>query len=320
MTHRALTAALGAALAAALATPALSHAVLERREAQPDAFYRGVIQITHGCKGSPTTSVSVAIPDGAIGARPLAKPGWTISTRRGAYPKAYPFIHGTIAEGVREITWEGGSLPDDQFDEFVFSVRLSDEFRPGEVVYFPVVQTCASGTARWTQIPAAGQDAHALEAPAPSVRIVAGAQKVAAAPGPVTAGALTIEQPWMRATPGGAKVAAGYLRITNGGSEPDRLLAASIPLAGRGEVHEMSREGAVVKMRPLDDGIEIAPGAALELKPGGYHLMFMDLKGGVKEGEAVRGTLTFQKAGTVEVTFRVGGIGAQAPASSHADH
>ncbi len=308
--------ALGAAAFAAASTCAVAHAVLERSEAPESSFYRAVIQITHGCDGSPTTSVTVTVPEGAIGARPLVKPGWNVAIKRGAYARTYPFVHGSIAEGVKEITWAGSSVPADQFDEFVFSVRMSDAFRPGDTVRFPVIQTCEAGQYRWVEIPAAGQDAHALARPAPAVRIVA-----APSTGPeisvLKVGSLAIEQPWMRAVPAGARVAGGYLRITNGGSEPDRLVGASIPQAGRGEVHEMSTEGGIMRMREVEGGIEIRPGRTIELKPGGFHLMFMDVTSGPKEGEAVRGTLTFEKAGRVDVTFRVSGLGAQGPAAEH---
>ena len=133
----------------------------------------------------------------------------------------------------------------------------------------------------------------------------------------VKVGALVITQPWIRATPGGAKVAGGYLRVSNEGTEPDRLIAASAPFAARSEMHEMSMSGGVMKMREVEDGIEIKPGQTVELKPGGYHLMFMALKVGVKAGETIRGTLTFAKAGTVEVTFPVAAIGAQGPTAAH---
>jgi copper(I)-binding protein len=135
----------------------------------------------------------------------------------------------------------------------------------------------------------------------------------AQAPTPVKAGALQIEAPWLRATPGGAKVAAGYLRIINTGSEPDRLLSASMPLAGRGDVHEMSMQGGVMRMRPLAQGLIIEPGKSVELKPGGYHLMFLDMKGALKQGDNVPVTLTFEKAGSATVTFPVGAIGGAAP-------
>ncbi len=124
------------------------------------------------------------------------------------------------------------------------------------------------------------------------------------------AGALTVEAPWTRATPGGAKVAGGYMRITNAGSAPDRLLGGSIPGSGRSEVHESSEAGGVARMTPLEKGLEIRPGESVELKPGGHHLMLMDLTRALKEGEQVQGALVFEKAGSVPVTFTVRGLGA----------
>ena len=120
---------------------------------------------------------------------------------------------------------------------------------------------------------------------------------------------MQIEAPWLRATPGGAKVGAGYLRITNTGSEPDRLLGASMPLAGRGEVHEMALQNGVMHMRGLPQGLTIEPGKSVELKPGGFHLMFLDLKGPLKQGQTVDVTLIFEKAGSVTVPFPVQGLG-----------
>ena len=125
------------------------------------------------------------------------------------------------------------------------------------------------------------------------------------------AGSLVIAAPWSRATPGGAKVAAGYVTITNNGTTPDRLVGTSAEVAGRGEVHEMVHDGTVVRMRPVE-GIEIKPGAKLELKPGGYHLMFADLQRQLKQGERFKGTIAFEKAGTVQVEFAVRGVGAGA--------
>lgn len=306
---------------------ALAHATLERKEASPNASYRGVVQITHGCDGEPTTRVRVTIPEGVVGAKPMPKPGWTVSTEKGPYAKAYPYFHGDIREGVKTITWTGGSLPDDQVDEFTFFARVTDAFAPGSTVYFPIEQDCAKGQYRWSEIPAAGQDAHALKSPAPGVRVVAAAAKAAPAPASnVKAGDLSIEMPWMRATPGGAKVAGGYVRVTNTGTQADRLTGASIPLAARGAIHTMSVEGGVMKMAPVDGGLTIKPGETVELKPGGLHLMFEDLSGAPKAGEVIPGTLTFERAGTVPVSFSVAPIGAMkpgAPASAtpgHHDH
>ncbi|ACL60146.1 DUF1775 domain-containing protein [Methylobacterium nodulans] len=315
---RFLSGGLCAALVASSAS-ALAHAVLERGEASPNRSYRAVIQISHGCDGKPTTRVTVTVPEGVIGAKPMPKPGWTLTTVTGPYARAYPSYRGEIREGVKEITWSGGSLPDDHFDEFTVQTRISDAFASGETVYFPVRQDCSEGSLAWTEIPAAGQSAHDLKSPAPGVRIVAAG--VPAAPAAATrAGDLTIETPWMRATPGGAKVAGGYLRVTNTGTAPDRLLGASIPLAGRGEVHEMSMNGGVMRMAPVEGGLTIKPGETVELKPGGYHLMFLDLKSPVKAGETVEGTLTFERAGSVPVRFQVGAIGAAGPGGGGHQH
>ncbi|HEV2507926.1 copper chaperone PCu(A)C [Bosea sp. (in: a-proteobacteria)] len=132
-----------------------------------------------------------------------------------------------------------------------------------------------------------------------------------------SAGPLKIEQPWTRATPAGAKVAGGYVAVTNTGSAADRLLGGSSEIAGKVEIHEMAVNNGVMTMRGLPEGVELKPGAKLELKPGGYHIMFMDLKRQLKEGEKVKGTLTFEKAGAVPVEFSVQSVGARAPAEAH---
>ena len=116
---------------------------------------------------------------------------------------------------------------------------------------------------------------------------------------------LTIEQPWSRATPAGAKVGGGYLRVTNAGKEADRLVGGTFPLAGKVELHEMSMADNVMRMKQVPDGLEIKPGETVELKPGGYHLMFMDLRDGLKDGQSIKGTLVFEKAGSVEVEYVV---------------
>jgi periplasmic copper chaperone A len=80
-------------------------------------------------------------------------------------------------------------------------------------------------------------------------------------------GALKVGHPWSRATPNGAKVAAGYLSVTNNGSEPDRLTGGSFENAGRVEVHSMSMDGGVMKMAPVDGGLEIKPGDTIGFSP-----------------------------------------------------
>jgi copper(I)-binding protein len=125
-----------------------------------------------------------------------------------------------------------------------------------------------------------------------------------------TKGSLTIAGPWSRATPHGAAVAAGYLSIANKGPEADRLLSATAEIAGRVEIHEMKVEHGVAKMRPLERGLEVKPGASAKLEPGGYHLMFMNLNRPLKTGDRFKGTLVFEKTGPVEVEFTVQAMGA----------
>jgi copper(I)-binding protein len=124
-------------------------------------------------------------------------------------------------------------------------------------------------------------------------------------------GELVIEAPWTRATPGGAKVGGAYLKITNTGAETDRLIGGSLPTATAVEVHAMSMTDGVMKMRKLQEGLEIKPGQTVELKPGGYHLMFIGLSQALQQGHPVKGALQFEKAGSVEVEYRVAPIGAR---------
>ena len=118
--------------------------------------------------------------------------------------------------------------------------------------------------------------------------------------------------------PSGAKVAGGYLTIENKGTAPDRLISGAGDFAGKVEIHEMAMNNGVMTMRPLDKGLTIEPGKTVKLAPGGYHLMLMDLKNPLKQGDKVPLTLEFEKAGKVTLSLDVQGVGAQAPAG--ADH
>lgn len=126
----------------------------------------------------------------------------------------------------------------------------------------------------------------------------------------ITKGDIVISAPWSRATPAGASVAAGYLVLTNKGLSSDRLLSFTTDLAGQPEVHEMSNEGGVMKMRPLPKGLEIPAGGTVKLEPGGYHLMLMQLKKPLTVGQRYKATLVFEKAGAVDVEFEVRAMGA----------
>src|SRR5271155_600977 len=130
----------------------------------------------------------------------------------------------------------------------------------------------------------------------------------------VRAGDLVITQAWSRATPGGAKIGGGYLTIENKGATPDRLIGGSADVAAKVQLHEMTMADGVMKMRPVEGGLTIDPGKTVKLAPSGYHLMIMDLKSPLKQGDKVPVTLEFEKAGKVAVTLDVEGIGAQGPA------
>ena len=123
-----------------------------------------------------------------------------------------------------------------------------------------------------------------------------------------TVGDLTIERPQLRETPAGAPVAGGYLLVTNAGEEDDRLAAAATPQAGEVQIHEMSMDGEVMRMREVEGGLAIPAGGSLSLEPGGYHLMLMRPEA-LTAGETHDVTLTFERAGDVTLPFTVETLG-----------
>ncbi len=130
-------------------------------------------------------------------------------------------------------------------------------------------------------------------------------------------GAIEIDSPWSRAMPKGASVAGGYMTIKNTGTADDRLVSVSTPVAGKVEIHQMTTENGVMKMRPVAGGLEIAPGATVELKPSSFHLMITDVKQPIQKGKPFTASLTFEKAGTVNVEFTVENIGATSPVAEN---
>ena len=107
--------------------------------------------------------------------------------------------------------------------------------------------------------------------------------------------------------------AGGFVTIENSGEMPDRLVGATSPIAGRVEIHEMRMEDGTMIMRPADGGVEVPAGGTATLEPGGLHIMFMELKDKLVEGESVPVVLNFAGAGDIEVPFRVEAIGARGP-------
>jgi uncharacterized protein YcnI len=162
------------ALAAMLAaSSARAHITLETREAAIGSSYKAVFVVPHGCAGSATVKIRVQIPEGVIGVKPMPKAGWNVEVIKGKYAADYDF-HGTkISEGVKEVVWSGGKLPDDNYDEFVVSTFLTDSLKPNTMLYFPTVQECEQGVSRWIDIPAEGSAGHAHDkSPAPGVKLM----------------------------------------------------------------------------------------------------------------------------------------------------
>ena len=159
-------------LGALTASPALAHVTLERQEAPVGAPYKAVFKVPHGCGTSPTLKVRVRIPDGVIAVKPMPKPGWQVDLTKAAYGKPYTMFHSvTVTEGVKEVAWTG-RLPDDNYDELVLSVYLTEDLVPGRMLYFPVVQECETGIHRWIEIPADGKSAADYNEPAPGLKLL----------------------------------------------------------------------------------------------------------------------------------------------------
>jgi copper(I)-binding protein len=129
-------------------------------------------------------------------------------------------------------------------------------------------------------------------------------------------GSIHIAQPWARATPKGATSGAAYMTITNKGSTSDRVNCVSSDASGQCQIHSMTMEGGVMKMRPVEGGLEIKPGETVTLQPSGFHVMLVALKHPLEKGQTVKATLRFDHAGTVDVEYPVAAIGAPAPGAA----
>jgi uncharacterized protein YcnI len=157
-----LTALLG------LSPVAQAHVTLETTQAAAGSYYKAVLRVGHGCEGADTTRMRVRIPDGVLAVKPQPKAGWTLDMTQGKYAQPQTLHGAPVDSGVRELSWSG-VLPDAYYEEFVFRAYLSDALKPGQTVYFPVVQECGQGVSRWIDT-SGNPDA---QGPAPGVKIVA---------------------------------------------------------------------------------------------------------------------------------------------------
>jgi len=124
---------------------------------------------------------------------------------------------------------------------------------------------------------------------------------------------VSVEQPWSRATPPGAKIGVGFMQLKNAGAAAERVIGASSPVAGRVEMHVTTREGDVMRMRQVES-FDVPAGGSFDLKPGGAHLMLVDLHRPFKQGEKVPLTLKLEKGGELKVELTVEALGARRPA------
>ncbi|MFC4297237.1 YcnI family protein [Castellaniella hirudinis] len=151
-----------------------AHVTLQVKEAPIDSGYKAIFSVPHGCKGSATTKIRIRIPEGVVGVKPQPKAGWSLETIKGDYAQPHMRYGTKVRSGVKEVIWTGGPLPDDYYDEFVFVGYLSGELTPNSTLYFPVVQECEQGVARWIDLPSADKkapDDHS-DSPAPGLKLL----------------------------------------------------------------------------------------------------------------------------------------------------
>jgi periplasmic copper chaperone A len=295
------------------ATAAFSHISLENKSAAAGSSFKAVFQVGHGCDGSATKAIAVELPPGFRGAKPMPKAGWMVTTKVGKLATPYESHGKQVLEDVAMVSWVADnkktSLPDAHFDQFTVRGNLSDVTGP---MWFKVLQTCEKGSTHWREVPAAGESSAGLRSPAPMLQVSAAVSVpalslVAAANEPVT-----ISNGWVRSTVAGQKGSGAFMKIT--AKEGTRLTGVSSPVAGVAEVHEMKMEGDVMKMRAVPV-LDIPAGGAVELKPGGYHLMLMDLKQALSVGSTVPVTLMFRDGRGAESRVEVNlPVAAAAPA------
>ena len=162
MNRSLLGTALAVALLPALSAPSFAHVTLEVQEAKIGSTYKAVLRIPHGCGIEATHTVRVQIPEGFYNVKPQPKAGWTLETVTGPYEKGFENHGTTLTEGVKEIVWSEGNLPNEWYDEFVFRGTFAGDLPEG-VFWFPAVQECANGEEAWIDV--SGDDGAEMPAP-----------------------------------------------------------------------------------------------------------------------------------------------------------
>ena len=154
---------------ALLAAPASAHVVITPAEAPAGSYTRIAFMVGHGCAGAATTGIEVTLPEGLSAARPQPKTGWNITVETRPLERPAPSAHGLVREGPATISWTGGPLPDQHYEEFVMLIATPN--RPGNTLIFPIIQRCEGGAQHaWVEVPAEGMRARS---PAATLRLVA---------------------------------------------------------------------------------------------------------------------------------------------------
>lgn len=266
-------------LATAWAATSASHAhvTLPPGGATAGTVYPAAFRVGHACQDTTaTTAVKVRVPAGFVPLDAPPKPGWTI----------------TVAPD--EVTWTAtgpqAALPDKERTSFVVNGKLAT---PPSTLWFKVLQVCDKGSTDWAQVPA--REGDKPEFPAARLDVL-----------PAGVAPVDVHDAWARSTVEGQRSTGVFARLTAGAGA--RLVGASSPWAESVEVHEMSMVGDVMRMRALDAGLDLPPGEAVELKPGGYHVMVLGLKRVLVPGSALPLTLRF-----VDRDGRAGELSLQVP-------
>jgi copper(I)-binding protein len=289
-----------AAAAAALlagAAAACAHVTLPGGGATVGSDYNAAFRVGHACEGAKaTTGLAVRLPKGFILSDAQARKGWKLDVQKNT--------------GDGEVRWTAenpqAALPAGERAEFVLRGKVPST--PG-TLWFKVQQTCDVGSIDWAEVPASGTSTAGLKSPAARLDVVA--QGVAT---------VDVRDAWVRPSVPGQSGTGAFMKLT--APAGGRLVGISTPAAGVAEIHEMKMEGDTMRMRELPRGLELPPGQTVELKPGGYHVMMMDLKQALAKGATVPVTLKFEDAKgqktALELKLPVGApAGTAAPAHQH---
>lgn len=252
-----------AALAAAAAAPAaFAHVTLPPGGATAGSDYAAAFRVGHACKDAKaTTALRVRIPPGFTPLEAVARPGWTATLT--------PTEVAWVAKDAR------AALPAKEHTQFI--VRGSVGGTPGPL-WFKVLQVCDVGQTDWAQVPA--REGDKPEFPAARLDVL-----------PAGVAPVDVRDAWIRSAVAGQSATGVFATLTTGTGL--RLVGGNAPWADAVEVHEMRMEGDVMRMRPLANGLDLPPGQAVELRPGGLHLMVMGLHEAAPDGAMRPLTLNF---------------------------